>query len=463
MTNEATPKASADCSEATTLMTQTRSIGRGRAMSRRAAGLALIALGLVGCATQPPPSPAPPAPSPAPPAPAPAPRVDYLAPVRRCAGGAQRGDPAATRPAAGCHSRPVAAGPFTITELDEQAGFVVVRYSGDPEPYVDCGWIVTYDAGELERISAATAGASFDRMIERDPARLNRQLRLDGRMVVSLTPRGAGTVVGTSTTYVLTKVIDMAGPDGASRGQALETISFGTGESGTFAKGTRCQPNGRFERVVLDSLPSTSFAAQSVPPATVAAREEPARPAPPVAPPRAEATPARTPEADPGGAGQAPQTPVATPVPAAEPIDRATLEARVAAVTGAMRCGATVDAEIGEGNSVRLSGYVDSEQDAARLRQTLTGLAGIGPVETALEVQPWPFCAILQVIDPYRDPDRQRGLVITTPDRETLLSAGDPLTLDIFLPPDAEYLYLGYVQTDGRVGYITVLPVRQWV
>ena len=44
-----------------------------------------------------------------------------------------------------------------------------------------------------------------------------------------------------------------------------------------------------------------------------------------------------------------------------------------------------------------------------------------------------------------------------------LLSEGDPLTLDIFLPPNAEYLYLGYVQTDGRVGYITVLPVRQYV
>jgi hypothetical protein len=44
-----------------------------------------------------------------------------------------------------------------------------------------------------------------------------------------------------------------------------------------------------------------------------------------------------------------------------------------------------------------------------------------------------------------------------------VLREGDPLTLDIFLPPDAEYLYLGYVQTDGRVGYITIMPVRQWV
>ena len=462
VTNKTTPKASADCAEATTLMSHTRPVGHGRAMSRCAAGLALIALGLGGCATQPPPP--PPAP----------PKVDYLAPsgVAPAARSAVIQQPPELL--LGAIVDQLQQGPFTITEVDEEAGFVVARYSGDPEPYIDCGWIVTYDAGELERIPAATAGASFDRMIERDPARLNRQLRLDGRMVVSLTPRGAGTVVGTSTTYVLTKMIDMAGPDGSRRGQAYETISFGTGESGTFAKGTRCQPNGRFERVVLDSLPATTFAAQSVPPATVAAREEPAppaalaapeapeRPAPPAAPvaPPAATTPAPTLEADTGGAGQAP---AATPAPAPEPVDAATVEARLAAATDGMPCGATVDAELGAGNSVRLSGYVDSEQDAARLRQALAGLAGVGTVETALEVQPWPFCAILQVIDPYRNPDRQRGLVITTPDRETLLSAGDPLTLDIFLPPDAEYLYLGYVQTDGRVGYITVLPVRQYV
>jgi hypothetical protein len=32
-----------------------------------------------------------------------------------------------------------------VTELDEAAGELVVAYSGDPEPYVDCGWIVTYE------------------------------------------------------------------------------------------------------------------------------------------------------------------------------------------------------------------------------------------------------------------------------------------------------------------------------
>ncbi|MCC2663799.1 MAG: hypothetical protein K0S35_1721, partial [Geminicoccaceae bacterium] len=99
-----------------------------------------------------------------------------------------------------------------------------------------------------------------------------------------------------------------------------------------------------------------------------------------------------------------------------------------------------------------------------RLRRSLDEIAGLGAVETDLEVHPWPFCELLAAIAPYRDdePAPDLGLAITTSDRNTQLTEGDPLSLDIFLPPDARYLYLGYVQHDGRVGYITMMPVREW-
>ena len=193
-------------------MTQTRSIGRGHARLRGAAGLTLIALGLGGCAAQAP----PPLPLPAAPPAAPPPQIGYFVPS---------GLPPSGRSAM-IQQPPDALldtivdrlqqASFEISEVDRQAGLVVARYSGDPEPYVDCGWIVTYDTGELERIPAATAAASFDRMVERDPSKVNRQLRLDGRMVVSLTPRGGSTMVSAATTYVVTKMIDLSGPDGTS-------------------------------------------------------------------------------------------------------------------------------------------------------------------------------------------------------------------------------------------------------
>jgi hypothetical protein len=414
----------------------------------------MIALGLGSCASQ--------APPPLPPRAVDPPEIGYFTPA---------GPPPAVRSAV-IQQRPemlldaivdrLQQASLEVSEVDREAGFVVARYRGDPEPFVDCGWIITYDPGELERIPAASAAVSFDRMVESDPSKLNRQLRLDGRMVVSLTPQGTGTVVSTATTYVLTKVIDLSGPDGASRGQSHEVISFNTGESGRFAKGTQCQPNGRFERVVLDSLPATSIVAQSPP----AARDEP---------PVALAAPAPVAQADRPRAGQAPEpsdappaatepTPAAptppAPVPAA-PIDVATLEASVDAIAGEMPC-AMVDAEIGADNSVRLSGYVDSEADAAQLRRSLTEVAGVGTVETALEVQPW-FCEILGVLDPYRNPDREKGLLVITPERDTWLEEGDALILDIFLPANAAYLYLGYVQSDGRVGYLEMMSVREWV
>jgi hypothetical protein len=431
-------------------------------VARGAAGV--IALGLVGCAT-------------APERPA---EIGYLAPT---------GLPPSARSAVVQQPPSLLLGnlvdrlqqdSFAVTHLDEQRGLVVVHYSGDPEPYVDCGWIVAYQTGALKRIPAATANASFDRPVAQDTLELDRDLRLDGRMVVSLEPEGRNTVVSTDTTYVLTKTVDAARPDGDDLGHVRETISFKTGESGSFRKGTQCQPNGRFERAVLDSLPATSFAAapQRAP---VQASELPSAPESPVAtsqpravveaPPVVDSAPAvvEAPRATPSPPAivEAPRSTGSAPTVVEPPaVTRAAPEevaAQVAAITDSFSC-AAIDAEVGDGNTVQLSGYLGSEQDLERLRRSLDEIAGLGAVETDLEVHPWPFCELLAAIAPYRDdePAPDLGLAITTSDRNTQLTEGDPLSLDIFLPPDARYLYLGYVQHDGRVGYITMMPVREW-
>ena len=349
---------------------------------------------------------------------------------------------------------------FTVTHLDEQAGHVVVVYSGDPEPYVDCGWIVAYEAGQLKRIPAASATATLDRAVAQDTLELNRELRLDGRMIVELEPEGPNTVVSTDTTYVLTKTVDAARPNGGGRGYSRETISFKAGESAKFNKGTLCQPNGRFERAVLDSLPATSVAqARPRVPMTsgaVAAVGE----APPVASAAIDVREA------PLLTSEEPPRLVAEPQPAAPAVTSMSadeLEAQIAAITAGLTC-ASVDTEVRPDSTVRLSGHVSSEQDLARLRQALAQIGGPGAAATDLEVHPWPFCELLAVIAPYRDlePAPEFGLAITTADRATMLREGDDLTLDIFLPRDARYLYVGYIQNDGRVGYITTMPVREW-
>jgi hypothetical protein len=174
-------------------------------------------------------------------------------------------------------------------------------------------------------------------------------------------------------------------------------------------------------------------------------------------------TPAPTPTTTAArGARPSGEPAAAEPLPAAPPLDVDVIEARVAEVTRGVPC-STVAATVGAGNSLRLDGFVATAEDEARVRQALSEIPGVGAIESALEVQPWPLCEILQVLEPYRSTDPQQGLAVTTASRDTTLREGDQLTLDIFLPPDAQYLYLGYVQTDGRVGYITIMPVRDWV
>lgn len=144
-----------------------------------------------------------------------------------------------------------------VSIVDEAGGELVVFYNGDPEPYVDCGWIVTHRRDELERVPAAVSDASFLRRREGDVVTLERELRLDARVRVDVEPSGEDAVVRTDSTYMLTKTISAPG---AKEPFHAETIDFRTGESGVFSSGTACQPTGELERLVFDSLPKVSLA-----------------------------------------------------------------------------------------------------------------------------------------------------------------------------------------------------------
>ena len=390
-------------------------------MRRYAVGLGLITTALGGCATTSRP-----------------PEIGYLAPS---------GVPPSVRTAAIAQPRELVIGNlvdrlqqenFKVSHLDEQAGNVVVEYSGDPEPYVDCGWIVTY-TDQLERLAAASADASFDRRFQKNVVTLERDLRLDGRMAIRFDQAGGKTLVTPEATYVLTKTIDLTRSDGVARGQTRETVSFATGDTATFSKGTVCQPNGRLERLVLDSLPATSVVRAPAPTPVMASESV----APPVD----------------AGLDTAPAAAPPIRVESTDPV-----EVQVAERMAALEC-AEVHATYGTEGSVRLSGFVGSEQDRAELRQSIGGIPGIGAAETGdLEVAPWPACELLQVLAPYggAGTSTDPGLEFTTTSGVTRLSEGENLSLDIFLPRSARYLYLGYVQHDGRVGYIATMPVQKW-
>jgi hypothetical protein len=145
---------------------------------------------------------------------------------------------------------------MTVSDVDEPGGGLVVHYRGDPEPYVDCGWIIAYDRRELDRTPAAAAVSRFQRRWQGALVTVERDLELDARMTVQVEPEGTAAVVRTESLYGLTKTV---APEAAEQALHRETIDFHSGESGTFSSGTVCQPTGELERRVLDALPAVSF------------------------------------------------------------------------------------------------------------------------------------------------------------------------------------------------------------
>jgi hypothetical protein len=149
-------------------------------------------------------------------------------------------------------------------------------------------------------------------------------------------------------------------------------------------------------------------------------------------------------------------TPRAASEPATTGVPAASLEATLADLTATI-CG-VVDHSI-SATEVRLSGQVGEPDDAERLRAGLAQAAGGRRIDTSqLEVIYWPFCEVLEVMAPHGDTE----LSVTTVTGSPRLRQGDPLTLEVYLPGDAEYLYMGYIQSDGRVGYIATMSVREW-
>ncbi len=130
---------------------------------------------------------------------------------------------------------------------------VAATYSGRATPWIDCGWIFSFEQGQRaspKRVGGAAENATIlVRRGDRD-LRMQRQVTLDGLLAVSVEPTGEGSRVAGRATYVVTRRVI------AENGESeISMIDFRSGETGTFEKGTTCLPTGQFERIVTQELP----------------------------------------------------------------------------------------------------------------------------------------------------------------------------------------------------------------
>jgi len=151
---------------------------------------------------------------------------------------------------------------FSLDVVDRAAGRVDLAYRGDPEPYVDCGTIVssvrTLRGERRYEFPAARAAQVYEVMSGRDVYAVDRRLRLDGRMDVRLEAVGPATTRATARgRYVVSRTQYVRrGEHGLVESFSHTTVfdSRGMGELAGPGPVVTCRPTGRFEADVLDAL-----------------------------------------------------------------------------------------------------------------------------------------------------------------------------------------------------------------
>jgi hypothetical protein len=147
---------------------------------------------------------------------------------------------------------------LAVDRLDKDAGVVTFSYRGDPERYVDCGWITSHVKnlrGERTyRFAAANASTEYELVTGKEILFIDRQMIMEGRLTVTVAAVSAGeTQVSAHAHYVLTRTLMVRDTQGHTQ-TVSHLIDFGSGQEGAFPGLVTCRPTGHFERDALSAL-----------------------------------------------------------------------------------------------------------------------------------------------------------------------------------------------------------------
>ena len=152
---------------------------------------------------------------------------------------------------------------FVINNLDKESGLINISYGGDPEKYIDCGHIHSYvknlAGARTYDFPASKAYQRYEVMGNEGLGQIIRKMDLEGRMNIIIEEVNANqTKVTANTRYVVTKIVDVTAIGTGYVTKHNDTITFNSGQRGTFPQGTFCQCNGNFEQEVLSLLLSSN-------------------------------------------------------------------------------------------------------------------------------------------------------------------------------------------------------------
>lgn len=155
---------------------------------------------------------------------------------------------------------------YAITHVDRANRLLVVVYSGDPEPFVDCGRIrfTRAIASEITpfEVNAAQFVLDYEAVQNGRTILVSQVMRMDARAVVRFSETTETSAnVGIRARYVLSKdnrITDLR--NGSVVPSEPEIISFSSGGSASFKTNTVCRAKGTLESEILRPvLPSTAI------------------------------------------------------------------------------------------------------------------------------------------------------------------------------------------------------------
>jgi len=147
---------------------------------------------------------------------------------------------------------------FVVNGIDEDTGVITLTYSGNPERYVDCGYItssVKNVRGERRyQFAASAASTEYELMTGREIVSIARRMMLDARIAVTVAPVGdKNTRISATARYVLSRTLLIHDTQGGAQ-TISHRINFTSDQEAAFPGAVACRPSGMLEADALSAF-----------------------------------------------------------------------------------------------------------------------------------------------------------------------------------------------------------------
>jgi type IV/VI secretion system ImpK/VasF family protein len=113
---------------------------------------------------------------------------------------------------------------------------------------------------------------------------------------------------------------------------------------------------------------------------------------------------------------------------------------------------------------IRVSGWVPTMEDVARVQREVRALPGVTETSFDLRLRVWPHCEVVEILKPYQARNRELGhglKVEAASARKGQLREGDPVLFRVTGPNYDGYLWVDYYTADGAVMHLKAGRGRQ--